>query len=64
MIRYKYKININPLRLEVIMKILEREQMTETQKEIFDFFNKPMLETSFTLEQIVELFKSAGIIVE
>lgn len=46
------------------MKFLEREQMTETQKEIFDFFNKPMFETSFTLKQIVELFKSAGIIVE
>lgn len=31
------------------MKMLEREQMNEQQKQIFDAFNKPMLERTATL---------------
>lgn len=46
------------------MKILEREKMTEKQKQIFDMFNKPVMETSYSLEQIVELFENIGIIID
>ena len=46
------------------MKILEREQMNEEQKAIFDFFDKPLFEISVPLTEIVALFKEVGIIVE